>query len=167
MRSFRIIEAFAVSTALLGACAPIDGSDRSEKNLMGPKALAGTIAGAGLGAYGGNQFGRASGKTAMTIFGGLLGASAGYYLGSLLDEQDRKQAAEMEQKALAAPVGTPFRWNNPNSGNQGAAISTRQGTERSTGQTCRELVEVWEIQGQEVENVVLVCRNADGSWSSR
>ena len=166
MRTLDRVGQMILMAMCLTACITVDGA-RNNETSYGPKSIIGTLAGGGMGAYGGSQFGRGSGKTAMTILGSILGASAGYYIGSQLDEADRQMAARAQKMALSAPVGAPFNWANPETGNRGASLASRQGRDVNTGQTCRELVEIWEINKSQYENIVLVCRNDDGSWSSR
>jgi len=69
----RSLLASVALTALLAACAP---------GPYGPNRTVGTLAGAGAGAFVGNQFGNGSGKVAATaggaVIGGVIGNSLGY-----------------------------------------------------------------------------------------
>ena len=68
---------------------------------------------------------------------------------------------------MAAPVGETIVWENPQSGNSGYTVATRQGSVPATGQTCREYTSEIIVGGQRETLVGTAGRNPDGTWSER
>lgn len=160
----------AVALALLGAACTAPGTSE-----VGPKqttgAAVGAVGGAVLGGMAGNAIG-GSGKNAIAIgTGAALGGVAGLLMGSAagesLDRADRMYAERSWSQAMTAPVGEPIVWENPNTGNSGHTVATRQGSVASTGQTCREYTTEIIVGGRPETLVGTACRNADGTWSDR
>ena len=54
-----------------------------------------------------------------------------------MDDQDRQKADTAVQQAHTAPIGQEITWNNPDSGNYGTVVPTREGTD-SSGRYCCE-----------------------------
>ena len=90
---------------------------------FGPK----TGIGAALGAAGGGLLGAAAGGGATGIAAGvLLGGLLGGATGSVLDDQDRRTAANTTQQALESkPSGTTSTWTNPDTGHSGSVTPIR------------------------------------------
>src|SRR5499426_2110899 len=95
-----------------------------------------------IGGLGGAAFGgliaAAAGGGGAAIAGAVIGgALLGGLAGNMLDQRDKRMAAEAQQKALeSAPTGTPVAWNNPDSGHSGSITPTK--TYQSGGTYCRE-----------------------------
>lgn len=145
--------ALALVAVTLGACAPD----------AGPKQGVGTVAGAIGGAALGSQFGRGTGSVAAIAAGTLLGAFLGSEVGKSLDSADRAQLDRAQSRAYAAPVGEKINWNNPNSGNSGTIVATREGTSAS-GAYCREFQNTITVGGKSEQAFGTACRQPDGSW---
>jgi len=122
-------------------------------------AVLGGIGGAVLGA----QFGRGTGKLAMTALGGVLGALAGSQLGKQLDQADKVEAGKAEERAQSAPVGQSVVWTNPESGHSGTVTPVSEGPDRA-GNFCREYQSTLSVDGKEERGSGIACRQPDGSW---
>ena len=129
------IASVAFAALLLAACA--DYQNR-------PKQAGGTLIGAGLGA--------------------LAGAFIGSEIGKSLDKADRLYAQQAQQNAHVAPIGETIAWNNPKSGNSGTFTPTRDGTDRATGEYCREYQTTINVGGKTESAYGTACRQPDGSW---
>ena len=124
-----------------------------------------TGVGAALGAAGGGLLAAAVGGGGTGIAAGvLLGGLAGGALGSTLDAQDRRIAAQKSQNALeSVPSGTTTTWHNPDSGNSGTVTPTRTYQDNS-GQYCREFQQTITVGGKQEQSYGTACRQSDGSW---
>ncbi len=149
------IACIAFAALLLAACA--DYQNR-------PKQAGGTLIGAGLGALAGSQIGKGRGQLAAVAIGALAGAFIGSEIGKSLDKADRLYAQQAQQKAHVAPVGETIAWNNPDSGNRGTFKPTRDGTDRATGEYCREYQTTVTVGGKTETAYGTACRQPDGSW---
>lgn len=125
-----------------------------------PKAA---IGGLGGGAFGG-LIAAAAGGGGAAIAGSVIGgALLGGLVGNMLDQRDKRLAAEAEQRALeAAPTGSAVAWNNPDSGHSGTVTPIR--TYRSGDTYCREYQQAVTIGGQHEKVYGTACRQPDGSW---
>ena len=149
------IASVAFAALLLAACA--DYQNR-------PKQAGGTLIGAGLGALAGSQIGSGKGQLAAVAIGALAGAFLGSEIGKSLDKADRLYAQQAQQKAHAAPIGETIAWNNPDSGNSGTFRPTRDGTNSTTGEYCREYQTTVQVGGKSETAYGTACRQPDGSW---
>ena len=149
------IASIAFAALLLAACA--DYQSR-------PKQTGGTLIGAGLGALAGSQIGSGRGQLAAVAVGALAGAFIGREIGKSLDKADRLYAQQAQQKAHVAPIGETISWNNPESGNSGTFIPTRDGTNTATGEYCREYQTTVNVGGKAESAYGTACRQPDGSW---
>jgi surface antigen len=104
----------SVGMGLSAGCAELDQLSQEQIG-TGLGALAGGVAGALVG----TQFGSGTGQLIATLVGTVGGAWVGNRIGSYLDEQDRKRAAEAAQQATV--TGQPQVWQNPDSGVSGKA----------------------------------------------
>ena len=119
--------------------------------------------GALLGGLAGSQFGKGSGQIWGTGAGVLLGALIGSEIGASLDNADRAYMSQANSRALEAPVGQQITWNNPQSGNRGTIVPTRDGYSGS-GAYCREYQQTIIVGGKQHSAYGTACRQPDGSW---
>jgi surface antigen len=145
----------ALATASCQQSGGAGGSD------FGPK----TGIGAALGAAGGGLLGAAAGGSATGIAAGvLLGGLLGGATGSLLDDQDKRRAANATQQALESkPSGATTTWTNPDTGHSGSVTPVRT-YQASNGQYCREYEQSVTIGGKPQKSYGTACRQPDGSW---
>ena len=129
----------------------------------GTKETVGTLSGAALGGWAGAQIGDGDGQLAATAAGALIGAFLGNQIGQGLDDVDRLQVQQAQARAQSAPIGDEIQWNNPNSGNSGSVIATREGTS-SSGRYCREFQHTVFIDGKAERGYGTACQEPDGSW---
>lgn len=134
-----------------------------ETDNWGQKQTIGTLGGAAAGGLLGSQFGKGSGKIALTALGVAGGAFLGNEIGASLDKADRAALAQAQTRAYTAPVGQTIQWNNPQNGNSGTFTPVRDGT-ASDGSYCREFQQTVIIGGQQQQAYGKACRQPDGSW---
>ena len=140
-----------VVVALTG-CTTIQENPKTTIGAVG----GGTVGGLIAAAAGGNPA-----AIAASVIGGIL---VGGLVGNLLDERDKKMAAEAERKALeTAPSGTSVTWKNPDNGHAGTVTPVRT-YQTSTGQYCREYQTNVTIEGKSEKAYGTACRQPDGSW---
>lgn len=113
------------------------------------------------GALLGNQFGKGSGKVAMTVVGGLAGAFLGHEIGANLDAADQAAAAKASEKALSE--NHPSTWANPENGHKGD-IQPGRTFINAEGQTCREYQTTVYIDGKKDTAIRRACEGADKRW---
>lgn len=145
----------SVAALALPACNTTEG--------MGNKQLLGTGGGAVVGGLLGSQVGKGSGQLWATGAGVLLGALAGGEIGSSLDRADMAYAQQANQRAYTAPVGERISWNNPQSGNSGYIVPTRDGYS-SSGRYCREYHQSIVVGGKTQSGYGTACQQPDGTW---
>jgi len=123
---------------------------------------------ASIGAFGGAAFGgliaAAAGGGGAAIAGAVIGgALLGAFAGNMLDQRDKRLAAEAQQRALeSAPTGKPVAWTNPDTGHSGTVTPVR--TYQSGGSYCREFQNNVTIGGKDEKAYGTACRQPDGSW---
>jgi surface antigen len=123
---------------------------------------------ASVGAFGGAAFGgliaAAAGGGGAAIAGAVIGgALLGGLAGNMLDQRDKRMAAEAQQRALeTAPSGRPVAWTNPDTGHSGTVTPTR--TYHSDRGYCREFQNTVVIDGKNENAYGTACRQPDGSW---
>jgi len=130
----------------------------------GQKQTGGTLLGAGLGALAGSQFGSGRGQLVAVALGALGGAYLGNSIGQSLDRADQAYARQADVRAQTAPLGEPVMWRNPDSGNYGSVVATREGANTATGQYCREYQKTVTVGGKTEQAYGTACRQPDGSW---
>src|SRR5215468_6604937 len=125
-----------------------------------PKTAIGGLGGAAFGGLIAAAAGGGGAAIAGAVIGGaLLGGAAG----NMLDQRDKRMAAEAQQRALeSAPTGTPVAWNNPDNGHSGTITPTH--TYQSGGSYCREFQSDVVIDGKPDKAWGTACRQPDGSW---
>ena len=87
-----------------------------------------------------------------TLVGAGLGALAGSQIGA------------GSGRLATTPIGQSIAWNNPKSGNYGAFTPTRDGTNTTTGEYCREYQTTVTVGGKTENAYGTACRQPDGSW---
>ncbi len=147
--------------ALLSAAVLLAGCQQAQ-NWGGGESL-GTLGGAAAGGLIGSQIGHGSGNAAATLTGVLLGGFLGNRMGSMVDEGDRAAATRAEHRAYSAPIGQQITWNNPNNGNSGVIVPTRDGYDQS-GSYCREFQQTITVGNQRQQGYGKACQQPDGSW---
>ena len=130
----------------------------------GQKQSAGTLLGAGLGALAGSQIGSGRGQLVAVALGTLGGAFLGNSIGQSLDRAARAFVRQADDRAQTAPLGEPVTWRNPDSGNYGSVVATREGVNNATGEYCREYQKSVTVAGQTEQAYGTACRQPDGSW---
>jgi surface antigen len=145
--------ALALAAVLaLTSCASIGDNPKTAVGGLGGAAVGGLIAAAA----GGGGAGIAAGVLGGALLGGLVG--------NMLDDRDKKMAADSAQKALeTAPAGKPVAWNNPDSGHSGTVTPVRT-YQQANGQYCREYQQTVTIGGKAENSYGTACRQPDGSW---
>tara|TARA_R110002072_G_scaffold84817_3_gene192245 strand:+ start:467 stop:997 length:531 start_codon:yes stop_codon:yes gene_type:complete len=139
----------------LSACETIDTS--------GNKQVIGAGSGALIGGILGSRVGGGSGQLWATGAGALAGALLGSEIGKSLDKADRQYVSNATTNAQTAPIGEPISWNNPESGNSGTIVATKDGY-KSSGQYCREFQQTIFVGGREESAYGTACQQPDGSW---
>ena len=154
MKKF-IMTIMVLSAFSLSACETMNG--------RGNKEVIGTGAGAVVGGLLGSKVGGGSGQLWATGAGALLGAYMGNEIGKSLDKADRQYMNTAYVEAREAPLNEPISWSNPESGNYGEVVATKQGYTASGGY-CREFQQTVYIGGQEESAYGTACRQPDGTW---
>ncbi|HEX7229084.1 MAG TPA: RT0821/Lpp0805 family surface protein [Candidatus Binatia bacterium] len=141
----------AVLLVVIAACATGDIGTKTTVGGLGGAALGGLIAGA------------AGGGGAAIAAGVIGGALVGGLVGNMLDERDKRMAAQTQNRALeTTPSGQSLAWNNPDSGHSGSVTPIR--TYQAGGTYCREYQQTVTIGGKQEQSYGTACRQPDGSW---
>ena len=151
--------AVRIAAVLLAATLALPACSRT----AGDKETAGTILGGIGGAVLGSEVGSGSGRIIATAVGGVIGAWLGSEIGASLDRADQAYAAQAQQQAHEAPVGSQVTWSNPESGNHGTVTAQREGQDQS-GNYCREYQTTVTIGGETHQAYGTACRQPDGTW---
>ncbi len=142
----------ALIAVLTTGCATMQENPKTTIGAVGGGALGGLIAGAA---------GASGAGIAASVIGGML---VGGVIGNLLDERDKKLAAEASQKALeTAPTGQPVTWNNPDNGHSGT-VTVVKTYQTANNSYCREYQQTVTINGKQEQAYGTACRQPDGSW---
>ena len=129
----------------------------------GTKQTVGAAGGAVLGGILGSKVGKGNGQLWATGIGVLLGGLVGSEVGRSLDKADMVYAQRANDQAHTAPLGEAISWNNPESGNSGAVLPTRDGQD-TAGRYCREYQQTIYVGGQQETGYGIACQEPDGSW---
>ncbi len=144
----------ALVALVTAGCATIEENPKTTVGAVGGGALGGLIAAAA----GGN-----AAVIAASAVGGIL---LGGFLGNMLDERDKRMAAEAAQRALeTSPTGKPVSWQNPDSGHYGTVTPVKT-YQTSSGSYCREYQQIVTIDGKQEKAYGTACRQPDGSWKA-
>ncbi len=151
----RLLKGF-VAALLIGilatSCATMEENPKTTIGALGGGALGGLIAAAA---------GGSPAAIAASAVGGML---LGGFLGNLLDNRDKRLAAETAQRALeTAPTGSAVTWQNPDSGHYGS-ITPVKTYQTASGAYCREYQQTVTIGGKQENAYGTACRQPDGSW---
>ncbi len=151
----RVLKGAALLTfviILTTGCATVESNPKTTIGAVGGGVLGGLIAGAA----GGN----AATIAASTVGGILLGG----IVGNLLDERDKRLAAEAAQNALeTAPTGKSVAWRNPDNEHSGTVTPVKT-YQTASGTYCREYQQTVTIGGKQEKAYGTACRQPDGSW---
>lgn len=150
--------AMLTMVSILAGCATPGSHDGVNKQ------DAGTLLGALGGAVAGAQFGKGSGKIVGAVAGTLVGGFIGNQIGASLDKADQAHLEQAHNRALAAPIGEQIVWNNPQSGNSGTIVPTREGYSKKNNEYCREYQQKVTVAGKTQSAFGQACRQPDGSW---
>jgi surface antigen len=128
-----------------------------------PKAAVGGFGGAALGGL----IAAAAGGGGAAIAAGVIGgALLGGFAGSMLDDRDKRLAAESAHKALeSTPSGKSVAWTNPDTGHTGSVTPTRT-YQQPNGAYCREYQQTVTIGGKQEQSYGTACRQPDGNWKT-
>jgi len=149
------IAPLAILAFMLTSCATI--SDTTKDN---PKAVLGSLGGAGVGA---GIAALAGASPAWIVGAALMGGLLGGAIGHGLDNRDKEMAAKAARQAFENNrTGQASTWNNPDSGNSGTVTPTR--TYQQGGQYCREYQQSITVGGEKKQAFGTACRQPDGSW---
>jgi len=154
MRGFvqRCLALMVLVVVLTTGCAEVSQNPKTAIGGVGGAALGGLIAAAA----GGGGTGIAAG----VIGGGLLGG----LVGNVLDDRDRRYAAEAAHQALeTAPSHRSVAWKNPDSGHAGTVTPVRT-YQTAEGTYCREYQTTVTIEGRQERGYGTACRQPDGTW---
>jgi surface antigen len=122
------------------------------------KSQTGALTGAGVGAATGAALGGGAGGI---LLGGVLGAALGFGVGKVLEEQDRRQAAEALEDT---PDHRTANWRNPDTGLE-YHLTPHDDFYSDSHERCRSfemLVEDFDGEPKRVEGTA--CRGTDGTW---
>ncbi len=151
----RVLKAAAVGTffiLLTTGCATMESNPKTTIGAVGGGILGGLIASAA----GGNAATIAASAVGGILLGGLVG--------NLLDERDKRLAAEATQRALeTVPSGSAVPWRNPDNEHYGTVTPVRT-YQTASGTYCREYQQSVVIDGRQERAYGTACRQPDGSW---
>ena len=151
----RVLKGIAIGmlvVVLFTGCSTIEANPKTTIGAVGGGTLGGLIAAAA---------GASPAAIAASVIGGIL---VGGLVGNLLDQRDKRMAAEAQQKALeSAPSGAPVSWQNPDNGHKGTVTPIKT-FQSSSGQYCREFQSDVTIGDQNEKAYGTACRQPDGSW---
>ena len=149
---FRAVALGTLMILVLTGCAEVSQNPKTTIGALGGAAVGGLIAGAA----GGNSAGIAAG----VIGGGLLGG----LVGNVLDERDRRLAAQGTHRALeTTPSGKSVPWTNPDNGHAGTVTPVHT-SQTPNGAYCREYETTIMINDRQERSYGRACRQPDGSW---
>ena len=140
-----------VAVLALTSCASVGDNPKTAVGGLGGAAVGGLIAAAA----GGGGAGIAAGVLGGALLGGLVG--------NMLDDRDKKMAAQNTNNALeSTPSGKTVAWKNPDTGNSGTVTPVK--TYQQGNSYCREYQQTVTIGGQQERSYGTACRQPDGSW---
>jgi surface antigen len=151
----RVLKGIALgmlAVVLVTGCSTIEANPKTTIGAVGGGTLGGLIAAAA---------GASPAAIAASVIGGIL---VGGLVGNLLDERDKRMAAEAQQKALeSAPSGATVAWQNPDNGHKGTVTPVKT-YQTASGQYCREFQTDVTVEGKSEKAYGTACRQPDGSW---
>lgn len=142
----------ALAAILTTGCSTVQSNPKTTIGAVGGGALGGLIAGAA---------GGSAGTIVASTLGGII---VGGVIGKLLDDRDKRLAAEASQNALeTAPTGRSVTWRNPDNEHSGAVTPVKT-YQTPSGTYCREYEQIITIDGKREKVYGTACRQPDGSW---
>jgi len=127
---------------------------------------AGTVIGAILGGIIGNEMGNGNG--AATGLGIILGALIGNEIGRNLDESDRVELRDAQDRAMRGRLNERVRWDGSRRGSRtgarGEFWATHEGRHVRSGEMCREYRSVIVVGRRTEDRSGIACSRRDGSW---
>jgi surface antigen len=156
--AFKYLSIVVLAGGLLVAGCENQGYGTKQTIGAGTGAVLGGLAGATV-----SKSGSSATRAAATGIGAIAGLLLGSEIGRHMDDQDRQKADTAVQQAHTAPIGQEITWNNPDSGNYGTVVPTREGTD-SSGRYCREYRTTVNVDGRVEEAYGTACQQPDGTW---
>lgn len=148
----RVVVVGLLFAILATGCAEMQANPKTTIGAVG----GGTVGGLIAAAAGGNSAAVAAG-----VIGGIL---VGGLVGNLLDDRDKRLAAEAAHRAFeTTPSGKPVAWRNPDSGHSGTVTPTRT-YQTAKGTYCRQYQTTVLIDGKRERATGTACRQPDGHW---
>lgn len=142
----------ALVAILTTGCSTVQSNPKTTIGAVGGGALGGLIAGAA---------GGSAGTIVASTLGGII---VGGVIGKLLDDRDKRLAAEASQNALeTAPSGRSVTWRNPDNEHSGAVTPVKT-YQTPSGTYCREYEQIVTVDGKREKVYGTACRQPDGSW---
>lgn len=121
--------------------------------------ITGIVAGAIIGyQVGGDDAAKALGAGVGLAVGGLVGSKLGQMYDKLNREEQQVHESTIESTIKTSKIGEGNQWYNPETGNSGRVIITKQ------EEYCREYQQTIVIGGKEQNAYGTACRQPDGSW---
>ena len=152
MKRLSILCSLFILSALFG-CAPGTRSGETIGTLTG--ILAGAIIGHQVG---GDSSAKMLGAGVGLVVGGLVGSQLGKMYDKLNREEQRIHESTISSTIETSRIGEGNQWYNPETGNSGRVIITKQ------EEYCREYQQTVVVGGEEQEAYGTACRQPDGSW---
>ncbi|MDP6735033.1 MAG: RT0821/Lpp0805 family surface protein [Nitrospinaceae bacterium] len=122
-------------------------------------ALTGIIAGAIIGyQVGGDSAAKTVGAGVGLVVGGLVGSELGKMYDKLNREEQHVHSSMISSTIETSKIGEGNQWYNPETGNSGRVIITKQ------EEYCREYQQTVVIGGKEQQAYGTACKQPDGSW---
>jgi len=150
-----------LALVVLLACTVCSCASMQQTYEENPKAVLGSLIGAGAGAGIAALAGGGAGAIVGSAVGGAL---IGGFVGHRLDDRDKQMATQAATQAFNNnAAGQTSVWNNPQTGNSGSITPTR--TYQQNGQYCREYKQTIVVGGEPQTAYGTACRQADGTWA--
>lgn len=162
-RRFLMSVVAALGLATQTACTTFATSDAGDLGFN--FATIGGLAGAGGGAFGASQL-QLEGRDKIAAIAGatVVGGLIGYGVGAQIDKIDIAYHNVAAQRALAGAPGTRVAWRNPETGNAGSILATKQGVGRN-GEECREVYVQTFLANRVDDHYQILCRKpGGGDW---
>jgi surface antigen len=148
------------ANTMQGLSADTAGIGQSISN--NPKAVLGSVGGAGAGAL---IAGLAGANPAWIVGAALMGGLLGGYVGHRLDDRDKQMASQAAMQAFERNrTGQASVWSNPNTGNHGEVVPVKT-YQLADGRYCRRYEQTLYIGGEKQRSAGTACRQADGTWA--
>lgn len=127
---------------------------------------AGGIIGAAAGIFLGSQVDNDVGRRVAVFAGAGLGLLLGRGIGRTLDESAREKATEAQNEALEHPEAGERRWTDPDSEASGTVTAKRSEPPEGESGECRTFSHEIEVKGEKDVIYGVACRQDDGKWKT-